>query len=704
MRNRKLMLLALIIIAFALRLWYLSINPLWPQFSNADDGDYYRRALRLAITGAYVDDAWLIRPPFHVWVFAAFLRLAIIFEGGPAFGVRLIQGFHLVLGVVSVPLCYVLGARLFNQRAGILFAAFWAVWFPFIELTATLFSEPIYLCLWMLHLWLLLRYADHERIRELVLSGLVLGMAALTRSPALYALVFAVPWLIWRAWYKLPADSVSSLPSRLIQATRRSIAPLLILAAATLVVVAPWTLRNWIEYRHFIPVDTLGPINLWLDLSNGESRESKINMLQTLPQADRQDYASAQAKAILREDPLLPFRPMWGTFRHIVKAQYVEDYFVKRSFFARPMREAAPIGLPGDVLWLVFSFAGIIGFLHPATDRPFKVMSVLWFGYSVLTVLIFHVEPRYLLTIWVILGLYGSAVVSGFAPARFALWPRSVRGMLTTISLLVLAVLFITYRDYPTILARGIPRELAMYRSERAFRAGDYGIAENEARAALQADPGFVDATVALALALKAQGQPEQGLAELERGSSRRTDLVIGELRRVLGDNDGARDLLSVSETRSGEDTQQWTMDNVRPEPRSAVVLGDGGLDLGYIEGFGLSETAGGRSMRWLLGAGRVVLPLAAPLKPGSVVALDLASPFALDRPLDIVVDGQWHFQIPVAPEWRTYYIVVPADVALPQRLDIRLEASTHIPAQSDATSDDARPLSVMVHRVAIMP
>ncbi len=670
MRYRRLILPALIIIAFAIRVWYLSINPLWPQFSNADDGDYYRRALRLAVTGAYVDDAWLIRPPFHVWVFAAFIRLGIILGGGPELGVRLIQGFHIVLGVVSVPLCYVLGTRLFNRRTGIVFAAFWALWFPFIELIATLFSEPIYLFLWLLHLWLLVRYDDHERFRDLILSGLVLGMAALTRSPALYALIFAVPWLVWRAWGKVYREKASGIWSTLMRATRRAVVPLAILASSVFVVVAPWTLRNWIEYRHFIPVDTLGPINLWLDLANGESRDSKIDTLRAMPQADRQDYASAQARAILREDPLLPLEPMWGTFRHIIKAQYVEDYFVKRSFFARPLREAAPIGLAGDVIWLIFSFGGIIGFLHPATDRPFKVLTVLWFGYSAVTVLIFHVEPRYLLTIWVVLGLYGAAVVSGYAPVKFVLRPRSIRAGLTGIAVMVLAMLFITYRNYPALLVRGVPRELAMYQSERAFRAGDYAKAEREARAALEADPGFVDANVSLALALKAQGRAAEGLEVLEEGASRRTDLVRGDLMRVLGEQDDARDQLSVSETRSGEDTQRWTLDNIRPEALSVLILGDGGLDLGYIDGFGLSETAGGRSMRWLLGDGQIVLPLNAPLKPGSVVALDLAGPFPLRGPLEIIVEGRWRFDIPVAPEWRTYYIFVPEDIAEPQQLD----------------------------------
>lgn len=702
MRYRPLILPALIVVALALRLWYLGINPLWPQFSNADDGDYYRRALRLAVTGAYVDDAWLIRPPFHVWVFAAFLRLGIVFGGGPELGVRLIQFFHVALGVLSVPLCYVLGARLFNRRAGLLFAAFWAIWFPFIELTVTLFSEPIYLFLWLLHLWLLLRYDDNGRVRDLVLSGLVLGMAALTRSPALYALVFAVPWLVWRAWSKLPREAIESRWAKLVQSSRRALVPLLILAASTLVVVAPWTARNWVEYGYFIPVDTLGPINLWLDLADGVSREDKIDQLRALPQADRQDYASEKARAILQQDPLLPFKPMWGTFRHVIKAQYVEDYFVKRSFFARPLREAAPVGLFGDVLWLVFSFAGIVGFLHPKTDRPFKALTALWFCYSTATVLIFHVEPRYLLQIWIVLGLYGSATIAGFASWRFALRPRTFRAAATTVAVVLLAVLFVTYRNYSAILARGIPREIAMVRSERAFAAGDYATAEREARAALAADPGFVDADVALALALKAQGQADAGLDVLVKGSSRRTDLVRGGLLRVTGDMDGARDMLSVAETRSGEDTQTWTMHNIDPEPRSSVVLGDGGMDLGYIDGFALGETAGGRTMRWLLGDGRVVLPLDAPISSGALVALDVASPFA-NGPLEVVVEGRWRYTIPVSAQWRTYYVAIPQDIAEPNTLTLELHSATVIPAQRDPESDDARPLGVMVHRVALV-
>src|SRR3712207_3369575 len=124
MRRNHIVLFVLIVAALLLRAWYLSINPLSPQFSNADDGDYYRRALRFAVTGRYIDDAWLIRPPFHVFVFAGVIRLALTFGGTPANGIWLIQVLQLTLGVLLVPLCYAAGTRLFNRRAGLIFAGF----------------------------------------------------------------------------------------------------------------------------------------------------------------------------------------------------------------------------------------------------------------------------------------------------------------------------------------------------------------------------------------------------------------------------------------------------------------------------------------------------------------------------------------------------------------------------------------------------
>lgn len=698
-------LVLLTILAAALRIWYLTINPLWPQFSNADDGDYFQRALRMAVTGAYVDDGWLIRPPFHVWIFAGWLKLALLLGQPPAFGIRLIQGFQVAFGTLMVPLCYALAARLFNHRAGLIFAAFWAIWFPFVELPATLFSEPLYLLLFTLHLWLLLRFDDTGHYRDLALSGLVLGMAALTRSPALYALVFAVPWLLLRASSdRRPASGFRNQLRALIPdagSFRRAIGPFSVLAACTLIVVLPWTLRNWIVYERFIPIDTLGPINLWLDLESTDQRSAKIELLRTLPQADRQVYASAQVREILSVEPLRPFRNLWPTFRHVWKAPYIEDLWVKQSFFTRPLREAAPLGLLGDLIWLIVSLAGVIGLLHPSTDRRFKVLSVLWLLYSFATVLVFHVEPRYLLPIWLLLGLYAAWLLSAGLD-RVRLRAHPLRAGLLVSAAIGLLLLVLTYRDYPAIISRGVQRELHMTRGDQAYRRDDFATAEREYRAALAVDPGFVDGEVALALALGGQHKPQQGVAVLKPDESRRSALVAGMLSRAAGDQPRARELLDPIEGLAGEDAQRWALQNVPVEPRDTLVLGDGALDLGYISGFADSEQSGVHTYRWLLGDGEVVLPLLEPLTAGATVVVELAGPLELDGPLQLWLGGNPALVLSPDAEWRTYRLPVPPALAGQRELRLRLHAPTRLPMHDDPASNDPRALSVMVHRVAV--
>lgn len=706
-RSRRLLIMVIVLmaLALALRLWYLQINPLWPQFSNADDGDYYGRALRFAATGQYIDDSWLIRPPFHVWIFAGWIKLALLLNQAPSFGVQLIQGFQVALGVLMVPLCYALGSRLFNRRAGLLFAAFWAIWFPFVELPATLFSEPIYLVLFTLHLWLLVRFDDHGRYRDLALSGVVLGMAALTRSPALYALVFAIPWLIWKneggrtkvEGKRARSSSFIPHPSSILRALKS----FAVLAACTLAVVLPWTIRNYLEYRHVIPVDTLGPINLWLDLGAAGERNEKIEQLRKLPQADRQGYAAAQVRAMLAEEPLRPFRNVWPTFRHVWKAQYVEDFWVKRSFFTRPLREAAPLGLFGDAIWLLISLAGVVGVLHPRTDRAFKLLTGLWLLYSFVTVLVFHVEPRYLLSIWLLLGLYAAWTLSVGVDWVRSLRPQPLRAGLVGASVIALLWLIGSYRDYPAIVARGVARESYMVRGDRAYAAGEYATAEREYRAALTSDPGFIDGEVALALALGAQGRPAEGIDVLTPNGSRRSVLVAGALRRMAREPEQARDLLATIEQRAGEDAQRWALQTLPAELRNDVVLGDG-LDLGYIAGFSGAELSGARSFRWLQGDGEIVLWLDDPLPAGAVVKLELAAPLPLDGPLRIGFDDGTTLSLTPDGDWRAYRVSVPMALAGQSRLRLRLRAPTYLPLRADAASADPRALSVMVHRVVV--
>ncbi len=712
-------LLLIVITGIALRLWLITISPLDPRFSNADDGDYYRRALRLAVTGQYSDDSWLIRPPLHVFFFAFWLKLALLL-GRPQDGVLLVQLAQVALGGLSILLGYGIASRFFkNWRAGLLFAAFLSFWFPYIEQTSVLFTELIYQFLFLLHMWLLLRFDSNGRLRDLALSGIVLGAAALTRSPALYSLAFVLVWLLLRAWMQRSTlqssasedHPVTKLKPLMNFATGwlKTGQPFLVIAAC-LAIVLPWTTRNYLTYNRLIPVDTLGQINLWLDLDKVSRRNQNIDTLRKLPQADRHLYALARAREILAEDPLRPFQATWLTFKHVWKAQYVEDFLVKQSFFTRPLRESAILGLAGDLVWLVFTVAGIAGLAgRPREGWHNRLFVLAWLGYSLFTILIFHVEPRYLIPIWTLIALYGAGVLAGrdrsLTPTTNP-W-RMIRSWSPyAIVQLVLVgaflALFLSYRDYPAILARGWKREQAIITGERAYTAGNYPAAQQSFRAALDAHPDFVDAQVSLALALAADGRREEAAAVLERNSSRRTELVRGALARDTGDLPTATRLLTKIETTAGEDIQHWALQWLRPPATSSVAIGEG-LDMGYIEGFSAGEYNDTGSFRWLEGTGRIVLPLPEPVRAGQVITIRATSGREQPAVLEIQVEGGPIQQIQIeAGRWHRYHLAVPPEAVGTRRLVVVLRAPTFVPALHNPESDDARALSLMIGSMSV--
>lgn len=692
------LLLLLIVIGVVLRVWLIGISPLDPRFSNADDGDYYRRALRFAVTGNYIDDAWLIRPPLHVFFYALCLKIALVADQLQR-GVLLIQLAQTAIAAATIALGYDVARRIFaSVRAGLFFAAFLALWFPFVEQPSVLFSELLYTFLFLLHVWLLLHFDATSRLWELALAGLALGAAALTRSPALYSLTFVVAWLIVRdRWGTRSSHQSSPAGWRVVGGQ------CLLVCACCLAVVGPWTARNAYVYQRFIPIDTLGPINLWLDLDDVSLRGQHIEELRRLPQADRQAYASARARAILAADPLRPFRFVWPTFRHIWKAQYVEDFFIKQSFYTRPLRDSALLGLFGDLLWLIFTLGGIVGLAGPAREGLHNRLFVLaWLSYALLTVIVFHVEPRYLLPIWTLIGLYGAGVLAK-TPTMFTdLRAHPIHGALAFALVSAILALFLSYRDYPAIIATGIAREQAIISGERAYARDDMPNAERAFRAALAIQPTFVDTKIDLALTLMAQARDDEAIALMETGGARRAEFVQGILAARAGDRATARDILARIEATAGENIQHWASVWLRPPATHQLTLGDG-QDFGSIEGFSGAENGPNGSFRWLESAGRITLTLPDALQPNATLALRISGGQPNTTPLDIRInDGPPIRFLIVSGDWRTYQIPLPATLIGQRHITIDLRAPPFIPARNDPTSQDLRTLSLMIGEIRI--
>jgi 4-amino-4-deoxy-L-arabinose transferase-like glycosyltransferase len=710
-RRHALLIAGLMLLGLALRLWFLSVNALDPRFSMADDGDYYERAQRFAITGQYLDDFWLIRPPLHVFLFALLLRISIIL-GDLTMGLALIRAVQIGLFLLTIPVGYDLARRLFNRRAGLIFAALLTVWYPLIELPIHTFSEPLFFVLFMLHLWLLLRWRDARHWRWLAGAGLALGLAALTRSPALYATTFVLGWLVLVTLVE--PDAKARNPTGVVRAWLARLRDLrwlgrlarrwAVFLVAFVLVVGPWTFRNYLVYERFIPIDTLGPPNLWLDLL--PNRRENIALLQTMPQADRQAFAVGELKRILSDDPLRLWQNAGPNFQHIWKAQFVEDFLFKSNFHTRPLRAVWPLGILGDLLWFGFTLCGLAALAAPLREGPFRLLLLGWLSYTVLTVLLLHVEPRYLMPIWLVLMLYAAWALSAPAAMLGMLRRNWISGGLALLLLAGFLTLFFSYRNYPEALARGVQREWHYLVGARAYAADNDVAAVAAFEQMVAADPRSIDGRVELARALLAQARYDEALAVLGDSAANRANVLRAAIARAQGNPDLAAAYFRDAARWEGEDLQELTLAWLSPPPTTYLNLGND-LDYGYLTGFSFgeqSELPNGDQLtyRWLQGQGRIALPLPEPLQPGSRVTLRMAGGGA-STPLRLrFSDGTSTSVWVTGGVWRGYRLVVPPALAGQQHLTLTLDAPQFIPALQDAADADLRPLSLMISAVQV--
>lgn len=156
-----------------------------------------------------------------------------------------VRACQAVAGTLLIPAVGRIGSRLFGRKPGTVAAGIAAFYPDLVWFSVHFWSETLFLVLlyWALERLLAADASDSRAAAGL--AGLLWGLAILTRETAFYFTPVVALWLVWRR----PREG--ALP--------RAAAFLL---AATLA-VAPWTYRNWVVYRAFVPVSTAGALNLW---------------------------------------------------------------------------------------------------------------------------------------------------------------------------------------------------------------------------------------------------------------------------------------------------------------------------------------------------------------------------------------------------------------------------------------------------------
>jgi 4-amino-4-deoxy-L-arabinose transferase-like glycosyltransferase len=216
-----------------------------PRFADAPA--YLHAARVLSDTGQYPfrTDPYYVRPPGY----SAFLTVVTL--GHPE-RIALAKIANATLGALSAWLLAALAARLFRRRVVALAAGFGAALDPSLILVSSdVQSEPLFLLLLLAGGFLLLVCVDRPSSNYGVLSGILLGLACLTRPSALAMTPLLLAPLAdrrhpLRARAHLAASAVLGLAFGL----------------------GPWVLRNAVVYRDFILVSDVGGLNTYL--GNGE--------------------------------------------------------------------------------------------------------------------------------------------------------------------------------------------------------------------------------------------------------------------------------------------------------------------------------------------------------------------------------------------------------------------------------------------------
>ena len=178
---------------------------------------------------------FIFHPPLYLYLVGAAAELLGNFSA-----LREVQA---LIGATLALAVGLLGRRLSGDTTGLLAAA-WAAFYPeLVWFVSHYWAETVFtVLLW----WGLERLSAADAKGSspaAVLAGLGFGLAILTRETVLYFVPLGALWLAWRR-----------------EGGRRRAA---LFAATAVLVVAPWTVRNWVAFGAFVPVSTAGALNLW---------------------------------------------------------------------------------------------------------------------------------------------------------------------------------------------------------------------------------------------------------------------------------------------------------------------------------------------------------------------------------------------------------------------------------------------------------
>lgn len=363
-------LLVLTLLGLLVRAAFLSLEP--PVDRRGDEPSWIGTAVRGLVRIHTPLSPWspriLFYPPLYPYVLAASYH----FTGG----LGAIPWLQVGVSSLLIPAVGFIGASAFSRRAGLFAAAAIAFYPDLVWFAAHFWSETFFLTFlsWGIERALL---ADAAEAGDAALaSGALLGFAALTRDLALPFAVLAAVWMAWPRGSERPR-------------ARKTRGALLLLG--TLLVVGPWSVRNWMVFRAFIPVSTFGALNLWV--GNSDLDRDEVYRLSDSVEGPVAQYRLAREQAladIFRRQPQWVFEKAVSELPRLLAVSSEEVVFVEGGAYGPEGVAWVPlVRFVSGVPWVLLAALGAPALVLLRATRPRGLLLVFLVYYVGVHIMVF---------------------------------------------------------------------------------------------------------------------------------------------------------------------------------------------------------------------------------------------------------------------------------------------------------------------------
>jgi 4-amino-4-deoxy-L-arabinose transferase-like glycosyltransferase len=387
----------------------LRLLALW-QFAEVDrfhgDEGYFQRAATGILAGQGHPGS--LRPP----LFPFFVAAVYSVFGKSLLALRLVQ---IVLSLVAVLAVFRITAARFGVRAAAYAGLLCAVAPSLVHYTHFLWSECFAATLLILFFWALDAHERSGRLVPLAGAGLLLGLNALTRETWAFFGVIVAGWIVWShraAW-------------------RRSLVPVATFVGAMVLVVLPWTLRNYVVHHAFVLVST----GRWYPMVQGNSLNEHDWVRGVVPMRALREAAKPLSEveqdaywkpialeAIRAEQPWWIFKKMVRNTSLMLQVRSQSVRYVEKGWFSPPRWSAWTLvatSVGGHILITALGLTGL--WLVPGERLNKLLVSAVIYTFAVHVLAVAH--SRYLVPLVPLLAIHAGALLArrGLDPSRLRL-------------------------------------------------------------------------------------------------------------------------------------------------------------------------------------------------------------------------------------------------------------------------------------------